>query len=273
MKTYGLLSAIPLSFYSAALYRDVGRNWTGIGLLYLTVLLAICWVPTGIRVHAGLHRFAVTDVPQMTANLPEITINDGYMRANPPGRHELRESNPRPGTTPGALIIDDSIDEVPADLPRGTMMLTRREFGAARSNREERRIFQLSAVGDVHVTRESAAGFLSSLQFWVPPLAYLAGLAGSLIVRLVQACLYGALAQALARRREVALDFAAAMRIALVAVTPWIVLRTLMWFMPSEPVWYLRWPLAIATTVVYIRFAVSALEAAEAEDPDTRVTA
>jgi hypothetical protein len=268
MKTYGLLSAIPMSFYSGAVYRDVGRNWTGIGLLYLAVLLAICWVPTAIRVHFGLHRFAVTDVPQMTATLPEITIRDGYMRANPPGRHELRESNARPDTTPAALIIDDSIDEVPSDLPRGTMMLTRREFGAARSNREEMRIFQLSAAGDVHVTRQSAAGFLSSLQFWVPPLAYLAGLLGSLIVRLVQATLYGLLAQTLARRRDVPLEYAAAMRIAAVAVTPWIVLRTLMWFMPTEPVWYLRWPLAIAMTVAYIKFAISALaEAAANEAP------
>ena len=266
MRTHGLLSAIPLSFYSAAVYQDVGRHWTGIGLLYLTVLLAICWVPTAIRVHFGLHRFAVTDVPQMTANLPEITITDGYMRANPPGRHELRERNPRPGAIPGALIIDDRIDEVPSDLPRGTMMLTRREFGAAPERRAERRIFQLSAVGDVHITRQRAVGFLSSMQFWVPPLAYVAGLVGSLIVRLVQACLYGVLAQALARRRDVTLEFAAAMRIAAVSVTPWIVLRTLMWFMPTEPVWYLRWPLAIAVTVAYIHFAISALAADAADD-------
>ena len=267
MRQFGLLRAIGMSFFSADLYRDVGRNWNGVGLLYLTVLLAICWVPTAIRVHVGLHHFAVDSVPRLLADLPEITIKDGVMRANPPGRHVWRDEDPRPGREAGAFIIDDSIDEVPADLPPGTMMLTRREFGGARRNSAERRVFQLSVVGDVHVTRERARGWLTSLQFWVPPIAYLALLLGSLIVRFVQGCLYAVVAQALARGKQVMIDFAAALRIVSVAVTPWIVLRTLIWFLPAEPMWYIRWPIAIAITLAYIWFAASALAAEPEPEP------
>lgn len=267
MRRYGPLRAIGMAFFSADLYRDVGRHWNGVGLLYLTVLLAICWVPTAFRIHIGLHRFAVDRVPQLTASFPEITVQDGIMRANPPGRHVWRDDQPRRGREAGAFIIDDSIDEVPSDLPPGTMMLTRREFGGARSDREEMRVFQLSAFGNVHVTRERARGFLSSLQFWVPPLVYAAALLGSLIVRFVQACLYAVVVQALGRGKHLTLDFAAALRIVAVAVTPWIVLRTLIWFFPTEPVWYLRWPIAIAITLGYIWFAVSALAAEPEPEP------
>ena len=271
MRQFGLLRAIGMSFFSADLYRDVGRHWNGVGLLYLTVLLAICWVPTAVRVHLGLHRFAQERVPQITANLPEITIKDGVMQANPPGRHVWRDEHPRPGREAGGFIIDDSIDEVPADLPPGTLMLTRREFGGARSTRAERRVFELSAFGDVHVTRERARGFLTALQFWVPPLAYAAALLGSLIVRFALACLYAVVTQALARGKLLTIEFATALRIAIVAVTPWVVLRTLIWFLPAEPIWYIRWPLAIAMTLAYIWFAVSALAAEP--DPEVRPAA
>ncbi|HEY7498541.1 MAG TPA: DUF1189 family protein [Vicinamibacterales bacterium] len=259
MKKFGFLRAIVLSFYSADLYRDVGRNWKGTGLLYLMLLLAICWVPTAIRMHFGLHRFAETRVPKITAELPDITIADGVMHSNPPGRHEFRDEDPRPGRDASVFIIDDTIDDIPSDIPPGTMMLTRREFGGAQPNRSERRVFKLSAIGDMNLTRQKVGDFLSSLQFWLPPIAFAFSVLGSLVFRLVQALLYGSLAQMFAKSKQVSIDFRTALRIAAVAVTPVIVLRTLIWFLPSEPSWYIRWPVAILITLGYLRFAAGAL--------------
>jgi hypothetical protein len=215
-----------------------------------------------------LHRYAVNDVPKMTAGLPEITIRNGVMSARPPGRHVLLvEDAPRPGQPPSALIIDDTIDEVPSDLPRGSMMLARREFGAAQRNRADRRVFELAAVGDLDLPPDRVRGFLRSLQFWVPPLAYVVLVLGSLAFRFVQICLYGVLAQTFARGKQVALDFPAALRISALAVTPVIVLRTLIWFLPGEPYWYLRWPIAIIITILYLRFGIAALAAEPASAP------
>jgi hypothetical protein len=271
MKRFGLLRAIPMSFYAADLYRDVGRHWKGTGFLYLMLLLAICWIPSAARTHLGLRRFAATDVPKMTADLPDISISDGVMSSRPPGRHELRDGD-RQGRQETVFIVDDSIDEVPSNLPPDTIMLTRHELGMNRSNRAERRVFKLSAFGDRQFTRQGVRAFLSGLQFWVPPVAYLLGLLGSGIFRVVQACVYGAVAQWLARRKSVTLDFRTALRIATVAVTPVIVLRTLMWFLPSEPAWYIRWPIAVIITVVYLRFAIDAIAADPANAPMPVVT-
>jgi hypothetical protein len=267
MKKFGPLRAIVMSFYSAELYRDVGRNWKGTGLLYLMVLLAICWVPTAYRMHAGLHRFAA-QTPAITADFPDISIKNGVMQSRPPGRFELRDPDPRPGREAAVfIVVDDTIDDVPSDLAPDTIMLTRRELGISRSNRAERRIIELSAVGNLDVTRQDIAGFLSSLRFWVPPVAYVFCVFGSLLFRFVQACLYGSLTQMFARGRQLTLDFPAALRISAIAVTPVIVLRTLVWFLPSEPAWYIRWPIAIVITLGYLRFAVSALAAEPADAP------
>jgi hypothetical protein len=260
-----MLSAIAMSFYSADLYRDVGRNWTGSGALYLTLVLAICWLPTAVRTHLALQRFAATDARRITDRLPEISIKNGIMESRPHGRHEIRDEDPTPGRPTSTLIIDDTIDEVPSGLPPGTTMLTRREFGSARPRGGERRTLQLSAFGDFDLTPDGIRRFVSTMPFWVPPLAYVVCVIGSLGFRFVQACVYGALARMFARGKGVALDFQAAMRIASVAVTPVIVLRTLIWFFPGEPYWYFRWPIAIIITLLYLRFAAAALAAEPVE--------
>ena len=261
-----------MSFYSADLYRDVGRNWKGVGLLYLTVLLAICWLPSAGRWAAGLHRFAAT-VPQTTAELPDITITNGVMQARPPGRHEFREPDSRPGRPGTTFVIDDTIDDVPSDLTSETVMLTRREAGMVRPSRHERRVWRLDAVGDLDVTRQDVIAFLTSLQVWLPPLAYVCCVLGALVFRLLQACLYGSLTQMYAQHRKLTLDFKSALRIAAVAVTPVIVLRTLVWFLPAEPSWYIRWPAAILITAYYLRFAVNALAEEPSVDPAGTIVA
>src|SRR5690242_11135557 len=46
MKQFSRLSAISASFYSPDVYRDVVSRWKGYGVLYLLLLLAICWLPS-----------------------------------------------------------------------------------------------------------------------------------------------------------------------------------------------------------------------------------
>jgi hypothetical protein len=57
MKHYGRLQAVYLSFFSGDLYRDVANNWTGIGLVYLLLLLAAAWLPSAVRTFTGLKAF------------------------------------------------------------------------------------------------------------------------------------------------------------------------------------------------------------------------
>jgi hypothetical protein len=268
MRRFGRLRAIVMSFYSRDLYRDVGKNWTGIGLLYLTLLLAICWLPSVARWITGLRSFAETDAPAFARQLPAVTIKDGIMQASPPGRHVIRDPDPS-SREPLILIIDDTIDAVP-DLDEAAAVLTRREFGMIRPARGERRIFKLTSAADMAVTPDDVEAFLRSLQVWLPPVLYLFCLVGSLIFRFAQICLYAAFVQMFARKAHAGgswiPDYRTALRLAAVAVTPVIVIRTLLWFGPSEPAWYIRWPVALVITILYLRFAARSA-APEAVEP------
>jgi hypothetical protein len=256
---YSRLQALYLAFYSRDLYRDVARNWTGIGFLYLLLLLGLTWLPSAVRTFNATKTFAEEKGAAMAQQLPTVTIRDGTMRANPSGRHELKD----PSTGEVFLIIDDTIDDVPPESAADGAVLTRNEFGTFNRRRGERRVWKLGPGLEMEVTAAKAQSFLAGFPYWGAPVMYAGALAGSLAFRLAQVLLYGSLGMFFARRFKAAIDYKDAVRLAAVAITPVVVLRTLIWFLPREPIWYVRWPIAFIITFFVIRFAVRA--AAEPE--------
>jgi len=63
---------------------------------------------------------------------------------------------------------------------------------------------------------------------------------------------------------DVGVDYQALLRLAAVAMTPVIILRTWLWFGPWEPPGYFRWPIAILVTLFYLRMGIRAAAAAPA---------
>src|SRR5262245_5901161 len=124
VKKIGRLQALWMSFYSGEAYVASAREWGGIGGLYLLLVVALSWMPMAIQWNSKVRTFSSTAVPALEAQLPTITIKDGIMSAQPPGRHVIRipELQDEP-----ILIVDDSIDEVPAASDSDVLYLTRRE--------------------------------------------------------------------------------------------------------------------------------------------------
>lgn len=270
MNRFSRLSALWASFYSRDLYRDVATRWKGVGLLYLALLLALCWLPSAARWYMGLRQFAAAATPVIVSRLPTIAIEGGVMTANPAGRHVIPLELGRNASDKMQVVIDDSIDSAPNEAATDTFVLTRHEIGAIRPSRSERRIWTLTPAADRKVTPEEVGAFINALALWVPPIGYAGAFVGSLAFRLLQALLYGAMAMAYARTRRVTLDYAAAVRLAAVAVTPVVVIRTLLWFGPwPEPSWFVRWPVAFLATLAFIAFGVRAAASSSTGEADT----
>jgi len=259
MKLTGHFKAIPLSLYSADVYRDVAANWKGIGLLYLLLLLALCWLPSAARWSGGLRRFAMNEGAAIARQVPAVTIEKGIMRVDPPGRHVIRDPKNTNKDNETVFVIDDTIDNVPEELDGDeAIVLTRREFGMIRPSQGERRVWALTPSVDMEVDAADVENFFASLPRWLPVIGYVFCLAGSLLMRTLQSLAYGGIGMLLASQASATLDYPASIRLGAVAMTPVILLRTLLWFGPWEPSWYIRWPIAIAITVGYLRFAVRA---------------
>lgn len=273
MKRFNPVSALWGAFYSPDLYRDVVFRWKGIGFLYLLLVLAICWLPSAARWFQALRELDGVEAQALVRKLPSISIEDGVMSANPPGRHVIPLESERSGTVEGLIIIDDSAESVPNDLTTEAFVLTRREVGVIRPSRSERRVWTLTPAADMDVTPDDVQAFLGSLAFWMTPVGYVGAVAGSLVFRVLQALLYGAAAMAYARRQRLNLTRAASMRLAAVAVTPVLLLRTAIWFGPWEPAWYWRWPVGLLIAALYIAYGLRACaEAPKSEMPDQSPT-
>jgi len=68
MKRYTLIQALALSFYSRNLYVDVARNWSGIGIRYLLLLLTLAWAILTFMWSIYLSKFNIDDLSNSLTN-------------------------------------------------------------------------------------------------------------------------------------------------------------------------------------------------------------
>src|SRR4051812_28276463 len=79
-RQFSVWSALVLApFFVANLYRDVARNWRGIGLRLLVLVLVISWTVTGVQLHRSFNHFAKDEFPTFVQDVPPITIKDGVV--------------------------------------------------------------------------------------------------------------------------------------------------------------------------------------------------
>ncbi len=86
-----LLRAIPSSFYSQALYREVGRQWKGFGFLYILLVLTLFLIPITMQRISKLNDFLYGEenrsnpetlheiVQGIAAQIPAMQIKNGIL--------------------------------------------------------------------------------------------------------------------------------------------------------------------------------------------------
>src|SRR5579872_5684307 len=80
MKQYNYLQAIYTSFFSAGLYRDVAKNWGSGVVLYLMLVLSICWLVISIDVQPKINRFYGHFTDEYLSQIPQINIKNGVVK-------------------------------------------------------------------------------------------------------------------------------------------------------------------------------------------------
>ena len=249
MKRYSILHPLWLAFYSRDLYADVGRNWKGLGLTYLLLLLALCWVPIVVRLHGGGTSFQ-KEAEFFIAQVPPITIRDGELSTDVPTPHFIRDDK---GET--VAIIDltgkfTSLDET------GAKMLVTKSKVLVRRSRAETRVYDLSGVRSFSLTQAKMRDWLHLGVKWFPVIAYPFVVLFSFVYRIIQVFLYGGLGVLFARSAKVSLDCQSLVRLAAIAVTPAIILDTIR----DLAGWKVQhwWLVCFAVAMAYLFFAVKA---------------
>src|SRR5687768_5932249 len=90
-------------WFLPALWRDAGRNWRGIGFLYLLILFLVTWAAVFAKGHGTFKQFVRTEVPKFAKEVPSIDIKDGVVTADVPYEPYIIKN---PDTGDALVVID-----------------------------------------------------------------------------------------------------------------------------------------------------------------------
>lgn len=259
MKQYSALNALGLSFYSKPLYQDVARNWRGTGFAYLLLLLALCWVPEMINIQMQFADYVNGDASLLVKQIPPINIADGEVTTDVQTPYFIKD--PEKGKV--LAIIDltgqyTSLDNSPADL-----LLTKQQVFTR--NNYEIRTYDLKGVKSFHLDQDRVRGWLNVARSWMLVVLYPCALLFSFVYRIVQALIYGLCGLIISKIVKAELEFLTLLRLAVVAVTPAVILETVRSVAAIHiPFWSL---LCFMIAMAYLFFAITAASAKETSAP------
>lgn len=238
MKKFSIIHVPLLSFFSEALYREVGLHWKGTNLAYLLLLLAACWLPAMVVVHIGLTDFVNNEAPAVVQQVPQITITNGQVSIDEAQPYYIKH----PESNDVLAIIDTTGTVTSLDDPNAFCLLTRTKL-IGRKSQFETRAFDLSQVEDFVLNADRITGWLHTFRKFFAVIMYPFALFGSYAYRIIQALIYAAVGLLFAKWCNTTLSYRALLRLAVVAVTPAIIINTVLGaagvHLPYAPLFYL----------------------------------
>ena len=260
MKRFSIIHVPLLSFFSRELYRDVALNWKGVGFAYLLLLLAVCSVPRIIMIQKGLSHFIDKEAPPFVEQVPRITITNGEASIDQPQPYYIKD----PDSNDVLAIIDTTGEIQSLEGTEAVVLLTKTKL-IHRQSEMEYRTYDLSKVQEFALDKERIMGWLNTAKKFLVLALYPFVLLGAFIFRIIQALIYGAIGLLFASWCKVELSYAALLRLAVVAVTPCIIVRTVFELAAVHLPWAGLWFFLLA--MGYLFFGVKANSQPEEPSP------
>ncbi len=221
MKQYSIFHVPFMSFFSKALYRDVCFHWKRVGFGYLLLLLIVCWIPRIMKIHSGLNEFVENEVPPMVAQVPTITFKNGEASVDVPQPYMIPDANDVIG------IIDTTGEITSLNETDAFFLLTKTQL-IYKENEYKTETFDLSELGDMVIDQNLINKWIGLIKSWVVPVICVFAIPGSYIFRIIQALIYGAIGLLFANMCKSQRSYASLVRLAVVAVTPVIIVGTVL---------------------------------------------
>src|SRR4051794_37805272 len=183
---FGALVRAP--FFSGELNRDVARNWPGIGLRLLVLVLVITWIAIGFKMDRGIKKFANTEFPGVVQDFPPITIKDGVVSSPVDQPYYMKDKES--GKT---FAVIDTTGEITSldDADNAFFLLTENKLHYRdNSNAGQVKIQDLSTIKNFYVDRPIVTGWVTWGSKWASWVLIPIALVFSFLYRLVQGLIY-----------------------------------------------------------------------------------
>jgi hypothetical protein len=255
-KHYRIWQIPPLAFFSRALYRDVALRWKGIAFGYLFLLLALCWIPGAIRIHSSFAFFVDEEAPLIIEQIPDITIIDGQAFVDQPQPYTIYD----PKTDEALLVIDTTGTITSLEQTDARALVTARQAFFQKSAIETRS-FSFENVARYTLDQEKIYRWLDTAKTWAAPVLYPLCILGSFAYRIIQVLIYACIGLLLTSLVKGKLPYEALLRLSVVAITPVIIIGTLIDASPIELP--LAWLWFFLLAMGYLLFGIHAATSGE----------
>lgn len=228
MKQYSFIHAFAYCFFSKEFYRDVGHNWRGLSLRFLFLTLAISWLPMTYELHVALKSVGNELVPYFTKQLPEVHIRDGELSISAKEPVYIQDDeNIIAVIDPFKEYADEQVIKTLRDNPALILIATKQHvFIRKDESSKEIRAFSYEKVSNVSFTPSKIDKIAADWARFAGWLLWPVLILGSFIYRLIQLLLYSAIGMLFAELFSVDIKFSEVMRLAVMAITPSILLST-----------------------------------------------
>lgn len=223
MKQYSYLNALYMSFYSKKLYRDVANNWGGGTVLYLFILLLLCWSVAMVKYQAEanltVHQFSDKIVMQM----PEIILNKGQIKTPEDKPYFIK--NLDDGTV--FAIIDTSGTYAKENLPKNVIFLvTKNALFTYNDKQWQEQKYPANLNWDIKPVE--VKDLIINFSDWLWLVLLPGGLFASFIYRLIQSVIYAGIGKVFSLLGGIELDYTKILKLTFIALTPAIILSTIL---------------------------------------------
>lgn len=241
-----------MSFYSKALYQDVGGNWKKISFLYLLLLLGVCLIPLVFRTQSVVSDYLSREAPKIVKQTPVITISKG--KVSVPKDFGMPYIIRDPENNNPLIIIDTTGRTTSLSGTEAIALLTETNL-IVRAD-PATRVLDLSGIESLTVDQSRIYDWIETFLDYLAIILYPIALFFSYIFRVLQALVSAVIGMFFARNLGVPLGFRALVSLSITSMTPAIILNTVHDYVGiSIPFW---WLINFLIALGYLFFAVKA---------------
>ncbi len=240
-----------MSFFSKDFYQDAGRNWKGFSFVYLMLLLFLCWIPTMIALQRQISDFMMTSAREFIVQVPEITIFHGEISIDEKEPYFIED----PESDEIFAIIDTTGQYTSLNDTTANILVTKKKV-ILRKSRRETRTFDLSDIESFTLNQDLMNRWAVFFEKWFTIISFPIALLFSFVYRTIQVLIYAAIGLLFAKAKKTNLSFQALISIAIMAITPVLIIDTIMSLKKiAVPFWGI-WCFVIA--MAYLFYGVKA---------------
>lgn len=271
MKHFAGWQAVLLSFFSPELYRDVVQNWRGVAFLYLFALMAVIMALQAVRLQYQTNRFVEQYATQSIRQFPKVKIESGELSIDKPSPQYVKDSSGKPiivfdisdlkdikNPETGKPLLRDVDSPAPSVDYAGPLIIAGKKDIVFWDGKKAK-VSALAGMDKIEVDQSTINAIVDLLRKWLGVIVFSLAVPFLFCLHVVQVLLYGLIGKLFAAAKKLDLSYPALVRLSVIAVTPSIVIDTVLHLVDQSASIFGFWPMiAFALALIYLFVGVNA---------------